>query len=62
LPWLIRNSYAGILNPCWPGLPGATLAADTPVTLGYRIYVHDGDAGSGRVREAYEAYIAARGL
>ena len=61
LPWLIRNSYAGILNPCWPGLPGTTLAADTPVTLGYRIYVHDGDAGSGRVREAYEAYIAARG-
>jgi hypothetical protein len=62
LPWLIRNSYAGILNPCWPGLPGETLAEDVPVSLRYRIYVHNGDAAGGRVKEAYEAYIAGRGL
>lgn len=60
LPWLIRNSYAGVLNPCWPGLPGETLAADVPVTLRYRIYVHRGDAQAGRVKEAYEAYLAGR--
>lgn len=58
LPWLIRNSYAGILNPCWPALTGATLAADVPVILRYRIYVHRGDAVSGRVAEAYAAYLA----
>lgn len=58
LPWLVRNSYAGILNPCWPGLAGATLAPGGTVTLRYRIYVHRGDAAAGRVREAYEAYIA----
>jgi hypothetical protein len=58
LPWLVRNSYAGILNPCWPGLAGATLTEDAPVTLRYRIYVHRGDAAAGGVREAYEAYIA----
>jgi hypothetical protein len=61
LPWLIRNSYAGILNPCWPGLPGAALAADVPVALRYRVYVHRGDAASGRVREAYAAYLGGRG-
>lgn len=58
LPWLVRNSYSGILNPCWPGLAGATLTEDAPVTLRCRIYVHRGDATAGGVREAYEAYIA----
>jgi len=62
VPWLIRNSYAGVLNPCWPGLPGATLAADVPVTLRYRVYIHRGDSASGRVKEAFEAYIRGRGL
>ncbi|MEN6560242.1 MAG: DUF6807 family protein [Acidobacteriota bacterium] len=59
LPWLVRNSYAGILNPCWPGLTGTSLAADVPVCLRYRVYVHRGDARSGRVAEAYAAYAAA---
>jgi len=61
VPWLVRNSYAGVLNPCWPGLEGAVLAADVPISLRYRIYVHRGDAASGRVKEAYEAYISGRG-
>jgi hypothetical protein len=60
VPWLVRNSYAGVLNPCWPGLEGAVLAPDVPVSLRYRIYVHRGDAASGRVKEAYEAYISGR--
>lgn len=59
VPWLVRNSYAGILNPCWPALEGATLAADVPVFLRYRIYVHRGDVQGGRVAEAYAAYTAA---
>ena len=60
--WLIRNSYAGVLNPSWPGLPGTTLAADVPVILRYRVYIHRGDCASGRVKEAFEAYIRGRGL
>ncbi|HSA95664.1 MAG TPA: DUF6807 family protein [Acidobacteriota bacterium] len=55
--WLIRNSYAGVLNPSWPGLPGENLAADVPLSLRYRVYVHRGDALAGRVKEAFEAYI-----
>ena len=60
LDWLVRNSYAGVINPCWPGLAGATVPSDTPVTLRYRIYVHRGDAAAGRVKEAFEAYLAGR--
>ncbi|NTU51258.1 MAG: hypothetical protein HGA94_02320 [Candidatus Aminicenantes bacterium] len=60
LAWLVRNSYAGIINPCWPGLEEAVLAPGVPISLRYRIYVHRGDAVGGRVKEAYEAYIAGR--
>jgi Family of unknown function (DUF6807) len=62
IPWLIRNSYAGVLNPCWPGLPGTTLLEGVPVTLRYRVYIHRGDCASGRVKEAFEAYIGGLGL
>ncbi len=58
LAWLARNSYAGVLNPSWPGLAGTTLAEGTPVTLRYRIYVHRGDAEAARVGEAYRACAA----
>jgi hypothetical protein len=61
LDWLVRNSYAGVVNPCWPGLEGTALAADVPIYLRYRVYVHRGDAGSGKVREAYEAYASGLG-
>ena len=55
--WLIRNSYAGVINPCWPGLKPVTLAAGRSVELGYRIYVHRGDATAGKVAEEYGLYI-----
>jgi hypothetical protein len=57
--WLVRTSYAGILNPSWPGLEGVVLASDIQVTLRYRIYVHRGDVETGRVKKAYESYAAA---
>ncbi|MEW5900150.1 MAG: PmoA family protein [Acidobacteriota bacterium] len=56
--WLIRNSYGGLLNPCWPGLEPVVFQPGQPVTLRYRIYVHRGDADSGGVREAYEKYLS----
>ena len=55
--WLIRNSYAGILNASWPGLESVILQPDKPVILCYRLYIHRGDANSGRVRQAYERYL-----
>ncbi len=56
--WLIRNSYAGVLNPSWPGNDATVLEPGHPVSLRYRIYVHRGDAASGRVRQAYSAYVS----
>ena len=56
--WLIRNSYAGILNVSWPGLKPAVLQPGNPVILGYRLYVHRGDAAAGRVQQAYEKYLS----
>ena len=57
--WLVRSSYAGILNASWPGLKPFTLEPGKPVTLGYRLYVHRGDAVAGRVAQAYAAYCQA---
>ncbi|NIM98147.1 MAG: hypothetical protein GTO24_08730 [candidate division Zixibacteria bacterium] len=56
--WLIRNSYAGILNASWPGLESVELQPGKPVTLRYRLYVHRGDATAGRVRQAYVQYLS----
>jgi hypothetical protein len=56
--WLIRNSYAGVLNPSWPGLKPAVLQPEKPVVLRYRLYVHRGDAAVGGVREAYQRYLS----
>lgn len=56
--WLIRNSYAGVLNVSWPGLDSRTLAADETVTLGYRLYIHHGLASEGSVEDAFQDYLS----
>jgi len=58
IPWLIRNSYAGVINPSWPGLEAQVLQPQRPVTLRYRIYIHRGDVESGRVRQVYARYVS----
>jgi len=55
--WLIRNSYAGILNVSWPGLRAVVLQPGDPVFLRYRIYIHKGDVKEGRVKKAYDRYV-----
>jgi len=57
--WLIRNSYAGVLNASWPGLKPAVLQPEKPVTLSYRLYIHRGDATAGRIQQAYAQYLSA---
>lgn len=55
--WMVRNSYAGIINTSWPGLASVALKPGEPVTLRYRIYVHRGDAVTGDVKAAYSRYL-----
>ncbi len=56
--WLIRNSYAGVLNPSWPGNKTTILEPESPITLRYRLYIHRGDVVSGNVQQAYAAYVS----
>lgn len=58
--WMIRNSYAGVINVSWPGLEPIVLKPGEPVTLRYRIYVHRGDAAGADVKAAYDAYAKER--
>ncbi len=55
-PWLIRNSYGGVLNPEWPGLEAYTLKPGEPVTLRYRLIVHDGSRSSDEIKNLYERW------
>jgi hypothetical protein len=52
--WFARNSYAGFLNPSWPGLTSVTLEPGKPVTLRYGLLVHRGDAAT--VEASYATY------
>jgi len=58
--WMIRNSYAGLINVSWPGLAAVALYPGEPVILRYLIYVHRGDAAAGEVKAAYAAYTKGR--
>ncbi len=58
--WMVRASYAGIINVSWPGLGSAVLRPGEPTSLRYRIYVHRGDAEAGGVKAAYVRYLTGR--
>ena len=58
--WMIRNSYAGVINVSWPGLTSVVLKPGEPIILRYRIYIHRGDAAAGEVKAAYAAYTKGR--
>jgi hypothetical protein len=58
--WMIRNSYAGIINVSWPGLTSVVLKPGTPIVLRYRIYVHRGDVAASDVSAAFSAYAKGR--
>ncbi len=55
--WTLR--HYGFLGPSWPRLEPYTLRPGRPVTLAYRVFVHDGDVRAARVAEAYARYAAA---
>ena len=58
--WMIRNSYAGVINVSWPGLTSVVLKPGEPAILRYRIYVHSRDAAAGEAKAAYFAYTKGR--
>jgi hypothetical protein len=58
--WMIRNSYAGLINVSWPGLVPVILKPGEPVVLPYRIYIHRGDVAAADVKTVYAAYAKGR--
>jgi hypothetical protein len=54
--WILR--YYGFLGASYPYFDEIVLAPEGSFELRYRLYVHRGDAGEGRVSEAYEAFVA----
>ena len=56
--WMLRNSYGGILNVSWPGLKPFVLQPGKPMTLRYRLYVHQGGVNAQAVKKAYAKYLA----
>lgn len=53
-PWLLRNSYGGVLNPEWPGLDTKTLRPGNPVKLKYRLIVHKGRLEANEIQKLLE--------
>ena len=45
--WLLRTSYAGILNVAWPGLEPYTLKPGKKIELSYKLLIHRGDGQPG---------------
>lgn len=54
--WIVR-AY-GPVGLAYPGLEMIDLPKNRPVCLRYRLWIHRGEAGPGKVPEAYRAYIA----
>lgn len=52
--WTLR--HYGFLGVAWPGVERRTLRPGEPVTLRYRVWVHEGDAQQGRVAAAYDVF------
>jgi hypothetical protein len=55
--WVLRTSYAGLLNVSWPGLESVLFRPGGPITLRYRIYIHRGDLTQEQIQRAYQQYI-----
>ncbi len=55
--WVLRTSYAGLLNVSWPGLESILFHPGKPITLRYRIYIHRGDMTQEQIHLVYSRYI-----
>jgi len=57
--WFLRNY--GLVGEAWPGLDTAPVPTDEPLTIRTRVWVHEGDANTGAVSEAYASWRSLRG-
>lgn len=55
-PTTWTNRYYGILNPTYPSVKTHELKHGQPLRLRYRVWIHRGDARSGKVAAAFAAF------
>jgi len=53
--WIFR--HYGFLGASWPHIQPFELSPGESVGLRYRVYIHKGNAGEGKVKEAFDEYI-----
>jgi len=56
-PWVLRTSYAGLLNVSWPGLKSVLFHPGKSITLRYRLFIHRGNMTQEQIRHVYENYL-----
>jgi hypothetical protein len=54
--WTLR--HYGFLGVAWPGMNKVELEPGNPVHMRFRIWVHDGDAVSANVNDAYQYFLS----
>jgi hypothetical protein len=60
--WVLRTSYAGLLNVSWPGLKSVLIHPGKPITLRYRLYIHQGSISPEQIKSVYEHYAGSNRL
>ena len=53
--WQLRPY--GVLGIAWPGLASHTIACDSTISLGYRLWIHRGHADTARSGDAWSAWM-----
>jgi len=56
--WFLRNY--GLVGVAWPGLETAPVPTDEPLIIRTRVWVHEADANTGAVREAFASWRSLR--
>lgn len=51
------NRFYGILDPSFTGIESVTIRPEEPLKVQYRLWIHEGNALTGCVGRAYEAYL-----
>jgi hypothetical protein len=56
--WVLRTSYAGLLNVSWPGSESIQFHPGKPKTLRYRIFIHRGGMNQEKIHQIYKQYLS----
>ncbi len=56
--WVLRTSYAGLINVSWPGLETVLFHPGKPISLRYRLNIHRSNMTPEEIDQAYKRYLS----